>query len=192
MWHLHCQTLRNHRDVHKKTIIFTQIFYNKSMKKFLTFCLLFVGLSSAFSQTAPEYVDLPECNKSEARMLRSGIITYIAQFPDSTKSTIFENLRIIDEFIKEKHGDEAKDSTVVISFKQIPMRVINFIENTYFDKDIYKWTPKIDRNTSMYEMNVRAMKSQQEQMDKYWEEIKNKISFQCKWFTMVGLPCNEY
>lgn len=162
------------------------------MKKFLTISLLFVSISLAFSQKTPEYADLPECNKGEARMLRSGIMSYITQYPDSTKSTIFDNLKIIDQFIKENHGDKAIDSTVTISFKQLPMKVIDYIETTYYDKNIYLWTPKIDMHTSMYDSNIRMQISVQEQIDKYLEAIKNKISFQCKWFNMVGLPCNAY
>lgn len=160
------------------------------MKKFLSTVLLFVGLTlQAFSQDhLPQYVDLPECNRSEARMLRAGIIAYVSQYPDSTKSTIFDNLRLIDEFIKE----DSKDTLELMSFKQLPMRVIDHIEQTYFNKNIYTWTPKVSSDNSMYQSNLLMLKTQQEQIDKYLRELKNKISFQCKWFKMLGLPCNEY
>lgn len=158
------------------------------MKKLLTICLLFVGISMAFSQTSPLYADLPQCNRSEARMLRSGIISYIAQYPDSTQSTIFNNLKIIDDFIKLN----PQDTLTSMSFLHIPMKVIDFIEKAYFDKDIYKWTPKTSSNYSIYKMSVEMLKRNQLEVDKYLEAERNKISFQCKWFTMVGLPCNVY
>lgn len=158
------------------------------MKKYLTFCLLFVGILSAFSQTTPQYYDLPQCNKSEARMLRSGIMSYITMYPDSTQSTIFNNLKIIDEFIKLN----PQDTLATVSFTQIPVKVIDFIELTYYDKDIYKWTPKSDNRYLSYQSDLSMLKFQQERIEKYLEAEKNKKSFQCKWFTMVGLPCNIY
>ncbi|MES2517504.1 MAG: hypothetical protein V4585_05330 [Bacteroidota bacterium] len=131
------------------------------------------------------FVDMPPLNQSEAKMLKSGILTYIQTYPDSTKSTIFDNLKEISQFI------EIPDSTIMMSFHNIPVKVINFIEQQYYGGDIKKWNAKNDSESMMIQSDKQMYAYSIKRIVDAEEKLKNKKTFRCKYFNLLGYPCQN-
>ena len=153
------------------------------MKSFLTTVLLFFA-SIAYAQDAT--FDTPPLNRSEARILKAGILSFVTQYPDSTNSSIFLNLEKIAKFTQDTN-----QSISVQVFSGLPMEVISHVEKTYYAGSIAKWNAKSDYSTTSIETQRMMIKSSEQNLEKLLSDLSDKISFQCKYFLMVGMPCPE-
>jgi hypothetical protein len=153
------------------------------MKKLFFFLLL----CSLFESQA-QYTDVLPLNKNESRMLLSGILTYSITYPDSVQADLMKNLLDLQKFIDSK-------DTLSSYLKHIPVKVINFVELKYFGKDgIMGYTPELDNQQlksqeQMFELEKKRLQQTIERLEVTADEIKTKISFQCKYYTANGYPC---
>lgn len=121
-------------------------------------------------------------------MLLTGILTYTITYPDSVQADLMQNLLDLQKFIDSK-------DTLSGYFKHIPVKVINYVELKYFGADgIMGYSPEEDNRNfrsqeMMVQMNVEQLERSKETLRVAREATKNKVSFQCKYYTANGYPC---
>jgi hypothetical protein len=153
--------------------------------KNLFFALLM--LCSVF-QSQAQYTDILPLNKGESRMLLTGILTYTITYPDSVQADLMLNLVDLQKFIDSK-------DTLSGFFKHIPVKAINYVELKYFGKEgIMGYSPEGDnRDMKSRELmlfyEIERIENSKKTIEIEREKIKNKVSFQCKYYTANGYPC---
>lgn len=134
------------------------------------------------------YTTVLPLNKSESQMLLTGILTYSITYPDSVQADLMSNLLELQKFIDS-------EDTLSGYFQNVPVEAIGYVESKYFGKDgIMGYSPKEDNRTfesmeRMVEMNLQQLERSKEQLRIAREATKNKVSFQCKYYTANGYPC---
>lgn len=153
--------------------------------------LFFLGLFAlcsicSFAQEQhPIFVNMPDLSKSQAKMLIDGIINYYQAKPDSTTASTFNRVAEIKAFI-----DNPNLSTM--SFLNIPMKVVDYIEVKEFRGSILEWTPSKDMTASMMKSQQDMIDSQQKRLNLDKQALQDKVNFQCKYFQLIGIPCPTY
>lgn len=153
--------------------------------------LLFAGLIALISfcsfaqEQHPTFVNMPDLSKSQAKMLIDGIINYYQAKPDSTTASTFNRVADIKAFI-----DNPSLSTM--SFNNIPMKVVDYIEIKEFRGSIMDWTPTKDYGSSMLKSQQDMIDMQQKRLNADKQILLDKINFQCKYFQIIGITCPTY
>ena len=148
--------------------------------KNLLFSFLIVMLISlsGFSQT---FVNMPPLNKGEARMLERGMLEYIQANPDFVQSSVYSKLEAIRIFLEST-------SNTPIAFTNIPVKIIDYIEQRQYGGSIEKWRYAKSNDKQFIDMEQNMVNQRVQSIAKANQELMNKISFQLKYFDLVGLP----
>jgi len=144
--------------------------------KLLIFLLL-ISLSG-FSQT---FVNMPPLTRGEAKMLEKGIVDYIASYPDSISSSLYAKLENIRLYLES-------NSSTPVAFTNIPMKIIDYIESRHYQGSIYNWRESNSTDKRQIDMEQANINRSQIELGKKQSELLNKISFQKKYFELIGLP----
>ncbi len=127
-------------------------------------------------------------NKNESRMLLAGILTYSITYPDSVEADLMINLLVIQKFIDSK-------DTLSGYFENVPIEAISYVEQKYFGREgIMGYSPTEDNRQfenmeRMIEMNLQQLEQNKERLKIARQVTRDKISFQCKYYTANGYPC---
>lgn len=153
------------------------------MKKlFFAGLLALCSICSFAQEQHPIFVDMPDLSKSQAKMLIDGIINFYQAKPDSTSASTFNRVAEIKAFI-----DNPNLSTM--SFTNLPMRVVDYIEVKEFRGSILEWNPEKDNASFMIKSNQEMIDMQQKRLNADKQALLDKINFQCKYFQIIGMPC---
>ncbi|MEA5458672.1 hypothetical protein VB796_06475 [Arcicella sp. LKC2W] len=133
------------------------------------------------------FVQMPPLNVSEATMLKTGIIRYLNSYPDSVQSSIYDNLKQISQFIEA----QSDSSTAEMRFQNIPMKVINYVEQQYYGGSIIEWSEAKDSEIFRVKANKAMIESMLKEVEQVEEKMKCKKSFRCKYFSLMGVPCSD-
>lgn len=149
--------------------------------------LLLTGILALFSfcslaQQYPVFVDMPDLTKSQARMLIDGLISYYQAKPDSTSASTFNRVAEVKAFIDNPNLQ-------TMSFKNIAMKVVDFIEKKEFDGSILDWTPEKDMSSSSIKSERIMLDVITKNLANAEQKLRDRKEFQCKYFQLIGMPC---
>lgn len=135
-----------------------------------------------------QYTTVLPLNKSESQMLLTGILTYSITYPDSVEADLMSNLFELQKFIDSK-------DTLSGYFQHVPVEAIGYVESKYFGKDgIIGYSPESDNRDiksreQMLFYDIERIEKSKKAIEIEKGKIKNKVSFQCKYYTANGYPC---
>jgi hypothetical protein len=155
------------------------------MKKFLFTGLIALISFCSVAQQYPVFVDMPDLTKSQAKMLIDGMINYYQSKPDSTTASTFNRVAEVKAFIDNPNLQ-------TMSFKNIAMKVIDFIEIKEFRGSIVEWNPEKDFETNTLKSEQMMLDSMIKRVNDAKRKLKDKQEFQCKYFQLIGMPCPVY
>jgi hypothetical protein len=149
--------------------------------------LLITGLFALISfcgaaQQYPIFVDMPDLTKSQAKILIDGMISYYQSNPDSTSASTFNRVAEVKAFIDNPN-------LLTMSFKNVAMKVVDFIEVREFRGSIIDWKPENDMNANMLKTEQMMIDSMQKRLEDSKQKLKDKTEFQGKYFQLIGMPC---
>jgi hypothetical protein len=149
--------------------------------------LLLTGLFALISlcstaQQYPVFVDMPDLTKSQAKMLIDGMINYYQSKPDSTTASTFNRVAEVKAFIDNPNLQ-------TMSFKNIAMKVVDYIEIKEFGGSILNWLPQKDMNNSMLQSEQMMIDNMTKRLADAKQKLKDKKEFQCKYFQLIGMEC---
>ena len=152
--------------------------------------LLITGLFALFSfcttaQQYPIFVDMPDLTKSQAKILIDGMINYYQSSPDSTTASTFNRVAEVKAFIDNPNLQ-------TMSFKNIAMKVVDFIETREFQGSILSWSPQKDMSSFSLKSEQQMIDSMQKRLNDSKQKLEDKKGFQCKYFQLIGMPCPNY
>ena len=135
-----------------------------------------------------QYTTVLPLNKSESQMLLTGILTYSITYPDSVQADLMSNLLELQKFIDS-------EDTLSGYFQNVPVEAIGYVESKYFGKDgIIGYSPESDNRDiksreQMLFYDIERIEKSKKAIEIEKGKIKNKVSFQCKYYTANGYPC---
>lgn len=147
--------------------------------KNLLFSIALVFLSfTGFSQV---FINMPPLSKGEARLLERGMLEYIQSNPDSVQASVYSKLEAIRLFLESPSSEP-------IAFTNIPVKIIDYIEQRQYGGSIEKWRYAKSNDKQFVDMEQRMVNERIQAISKANQELANKVSFQLKYFELVGLP----
>ncbi|PWK27158.1 hypothetical protein LV89_01973 [Arcicella aurantiaca] len=147
--------------------------------------LALVSLCSYAQEQHAVFLDMPDLTKSQATMLIDGIINYYQSKPDSTSAATFNRVAEIKAFVDNPN-------LLTMSFRNLPKKVVDFIEQKEFRGSILEWTPEKDYSSSTFQSDQMMIDSMQKRLNTAKKVLLDKIQFQCKYFQLIGMPCPIY
>lgn len=149
--------------------------------------LLLTGIFALISfcsiaQQYPVFVDMPDLTKSQSKMLIDGMINYYQAKPDSMSASTFNRVAEVKAFIDNPNLQ-------TMSFKDIAMKVVDFIEQKEFGGSILDWTPEKDSDSRMLVSDQMMIDMMLKRVNDSKQKLKDKKEFKCKYLQLIGMPC---
>ena len=153
------------------------------MKSFLLISLItLITLCSLGTKAQDIFIDMPNLDKSQARLLLDEMLKYREQKKDSVNAAFYIILGQIQSFVDNQNATSQ-------AFTNIPMRIVDFIEKDIFNGSILEWDPTKEHDRFRPQMAKQQIIQANKELTDYQNKLSAKISFRCSYFAIIGLDC---
>lgn len=150
------------------------------MKSFIIVAL--IGLFSFGSKAQEIFINMPNLDKTQGRLLLEEMLKYREQKKDSVNTAFYTILGQIQSFI---------DNPNIASqtFQNVPLKIVDFIEKDIFQGSIMNW----DLNNDNDKRQLQIFQNQSVYVNKSITDLQSRIAakilFRCGYYAIIGLDC---